>query len=184
MKRRSPRLFPNKIPPLAYLETILSYDPETGIFRWKNLTGSSASRFSGKVAGTIDNGYIRIMIGGVKYLAHRLAWVFLHGDQKRKFEPDHRDRNGLNNAEANLRLATHSQQGCNRRQFPSKSGIKGVYFKKGHKSRPWQAHARFKGKNIHLGYYSTSEAAFLTVELFRKANHGEFFSPTQERLTG
>ena len=55
------------------LKQVLSYDPDTGIFRW--LVGGRR-RIKGAVAGTVRYGYRRIMVDGSKYSAHRLAWLF------------------------------------------------------------------------------------------------------------
>ena len=53
------------------LKGLLRYEPEAGVFRWK---------INGDVAGKIDGlGYIVITACGKKYLAHRLAWFFIHG---------------------------------------------------------------------------------------------------------
>jgi hypothetical protein len=136
------------------------------------------SRFANKPAGYEDNGYIRIQVDGVKYLAHRIAWVFIHGSIDDGIEPDHKDRNGLNNSQDNLRCATAGQQNCNRAQLPSKSGIRGAYFMDyANKSKPWQARAVSNGNDVFLGYHETAQAAGDVVEAFLKEVQGEFYSP-------
>jgi hypothetical protein len=63
-----------------YLKSILHYNPDTGIFIWKerkNLIGKQKvfnTRFSGKNAGSLNTiKYIAIRINDIDYLAHRLA---------------------------------------------------------------------------------------------------------------
>jgi hypothetical protein len=52
------------------LREILTYNPKTGIFRWK--ADRSARIRAGAVAGTITKtGYRRINIDGTQYPAHR-----------------------------------------------------------------------------------------------------------------
>jgi len=61
-----------------YLDTILRYDPNTGILRW--LVDKSPSARYGHIAGHIHNtGYTYIKIDGVRYSAHRLIWFITYG---------------------------------------------------------------------------------------------------------
>jgi hypothetical protein len=60
------------------LKDNLKYNPETGKFIWlKTKIGGGAVK--GKIAGTKYNGEIRIGINRRPYLAHRLAWLYVHG---------------------------------------------------------------------------------------------------------
>lgn len=148
-----------KLPPkLGRLKELLNYDPDSGIFTWKIDRGSGGAIFrvsAGSVAGgkTI-NGYVTIGIDGTPYLAHRLAWFYVHGDWPD--EIDHRDRNRSNNAIDNLRPASHGQN-CTNRPARSNSGIIGVSSKRHNR---WQAYIEIDGKSINLGSYKTiAEAA-------------------------
>ena len=87
---------------------------------------------------------------------------------------DHKDGNGLNNTRENIRIATNSQNGMNRRlKSPGKSSrYKGVSW--GKMQGSWLAHIMKNNKTRHLGSFSTQEDAAraynkAAIELF-----GEF----------
>ena len=56
---------------------LLTYDPETGVFRWKVDRGQRVK--VGDIAGTEFNGYRRIRIKGRAFKAHRLAFLLMTG---------------------------------------------------------------------------------------------------------
>lgn len=100
----------------AYLKSILDYEPETGIFRWKIVKRGWRGKtiaFPGDRAGHIErDGYWRISIDGKFYLMHRLAWLWMTGDWP-EIVIDHKDRDKGNNKWANLRDATYSENSRN-----------------------------------------------------------------------
>lgn len=106
------------------LVQLLDYDPETGIFHWRQDRGGVKA---GDPAGCgTGQGYIRVVIDGQHYLAHRLAWFYVTGEWPRG-EIDHRDLSKANNAWANLRDVTRGQNMLNRRaQARNRLGMKGV----------------------------------------------------------
>ena len=55
-------------------------------------------------------GHIRICIMRVKYLAHRLAWLYVTGSWPSQ-DIDHIDGDPTNNRFANLREVTHQENG-------------------------------------------------------------------------
>lgn len=152
-------------PPIERVRELLDYDPQIGIFRWRNPQSNRVRE--GTIAGKVGNrGYWRIGIDGRRCLAHRLAWAWFHGYDPQE-DVDHINGVRDDNRIANLRIATRSQNLWNsRRHFDNSSGFKGVSFDKNR--RQWQAHICVAGKVIHLGRFSTPEeahAAYLAAAL-------------------
>jgi hypothetical protein len=84
---------------------------------------------------------------------------------------EHRNMDSLDNRDENLRIATVSQNNCNRRaQRNNKSGFKGVY----RHNQKWAAQIGFNGKRKYLGYYPTPELAFAAYCAAAKQLHGDF----------
>ena len=91
-------------------------------------------------------------------------------------EVDHRDGNGLNNQLTNLRLATDSENGRNRRlPINSTSGFKGVSWDRN--TRKWRAVIRVDGKKHHLGLFTDPIDAALAYDTAARELHGEFAHP-------
>lgn len=89
------------------------------------------------------------------------------------FLVDHKDRNTFDCRKKNLRIATHSQNLCNRgAQKNNKLGIKGVV-KKGNK---FCSHIRVNNKQVYLGTFRTPEEAHEIYMKAAKKYHGEFAS--------
>ena len=156
------------------LRTVLDYDPSTGIFTWRHrpdIRPCINSLRGGKPAGTPRmNGYIGICIDGRHRLAHRLAWLYIHGRWPTA-EIDHINEERADNRITNLREATHGQN--NTRSKPRKgnrSGVLGV-FSCGNR---WQAQIMHKGAKYHLGVYATIEEAKAARDTAAEMLHGAF----------
>ena len=152
---------------VEYLRSRLSYDPDTGEFRWLPYAGMPnnwAARFVGKIAGSPKpENRIIIRLRMKPYKAHRLAWLYMTGEWPEE-EVDHWDGDGYNNRWCNLREATSQQQNFNQRVHKdSKSGIKGV---QRNVKGLWFSRIHKCGRTIHLGTFLTSEAA---AEAYNKA---------------
>lgn len=144
------------------LKEVLSYDAETGEFRW--LVGN----YTNCVAGNVDKqtGYLRIRIDYVLYQAHRLAWLYVHGTWPTQ-TIDHRDKNKLNNRFKNLRDVGMDVQLYNQPlRADSTSGVKGVTFDKF--TQRWKAHITIGKKTITLGRFDSFEAAVTARQLAEK----------------
>lgn len=137
---------------------MLDYDPITGVFRWRVWRGGG-SPAAGSVAGNLNtNGYHNIKIGARLYRAHRLAWLYVHGEWP-PGDLDHKDGHRDHNWIDNLRPANdRDNQGNSRLRRDNVSGFKGVSFHR--KTGKWRATIRGKGRRyVHLGLFLTAEAA-------------------------
>ena len=169
------------------LRELLEYAPETGLFYWRQRRGSAAA---GHRAGSpCGGGYRVIVIDRVPYYAHRLAWLYVHGEHPAG-EIDHINAVAADDRIANLRQCSRSENARNtRRRNPS--GFKGVFASQ---SRRWRAQISLNGRSIHLGMYDTAQeaaaaydaAARLYFENFARTNAGssEIKYPAQVSRTG
>lgn len=145
----------------------VAYEPETGAFLWKK---RRMGRTLGKVLGTtVWPGYVVIKVDQVVYYAHRLAWLYVHGEWPHG-QIDHIDGDKANNAIANLRDATSSQNAAGRRSKRTIAPSRGVM----PHGAGFVARIHHKGVRHYLGYFSTLEAAKAAYEAKAKEIHGEF----------
>lgn len=153
------------------LKELLSYDPLTGVFLWKVAKKRGGS--AGDVAGySSPEGYIIIGVDGGHYKAHRLAWLIHYGTAP-DIEVDHIDLDKSNNAIANLRLATRSQNRSNVRAYKnSTSGQKGVTPHR--MTGKWQATISINGKQKYLGLFKDREIAAAAYAQAAHELHGTF----------
>lgn len=153
----------------ARLVHLVYYDKDTGVFTWRN---PPKGRRAGSICGRTNRGYVEIMLDGVSYMAHRLAWLYVTGSAPKGLI-DHKDTDPSNNAFLNLREATYAQNGYNRKATRANpTGYKGVT------KRPWgyQAQVRANGKYQYLGTYKTPEAAHEAYLNAAHQLHAEFFN--------
>lgn len=138
-----------------HLKSLLTYNPDTGDFRWRVNCGTRAK--AGALAGAKNSeGYIHIQICRRKYRAHRLAWLYTFGYCPA--EIDHINRAKDDNRIANLRSVTHAENGQNqKRPSNNTSGHIGVDYHK--RSQKWRARIKIDGKLKDIGYFTTVEEA-------------------------
>lgn len=153
------------------VNSVLEYEPETGIFRWK-VKLSDRSPVGKAAGGHAVCGHWRIRVDGHYYMAHRLAWLLMTGDWP-PTEIDHKNRVRDDNKWGNLRCCTHSQNLANaNRRSDNSTGFKGVRFDPVLKK--YRAVSYKDGKQIYAGIFDDPEAAF---EAYRRKSleiHGEF----------
>lgn len=143
---------------IARLRALLSYDPETGIFRW--LVNRPPNKTAGKEAGSPDDdGYLRIGIDRRRYRAHRLAWFYVHGVWP-QMELDHKDTDRTNNRIANLREATRTVNQQNIRKSPAKASTLPMGVTMGTSAKnPYAAQISMGNRKVRIGSYASEQEA-------------------------
>lgn len=150
----------------------IHYDPETGIFRWK--VKPSKNRQIGDVIGgkPTDKGYLRVRYKKTLYLAHRLAWFYVHGVWP-KVSIDHINGDKSDNRVVNLREADHS---TNKANIPvkrnNKTGFKGVFWVK--REQRFVAQLDKDGVRVFCKYCRTIEEAADAYDRAAIEYFGEF----------
>lgn len=101
--------------------------------------------------------------------------MIFYGYISEEIQIDHRDLNKVNNLIDNLRLATSSQNACNRgKRRGCSSEYKGVSFHKA--TGKWASQIQVDGKRKSLGFFVTELEAHLAWCKVAKEIHGEFFN--------
>lgn len=138
----------------AKLTSILHYEPNTGIFTWIESRGRL---LAGKEAGSVTKvGYREITAHGTQYLAHRLAWFYVHGSWP-QFFIDHINGTKDDNRIANLRDVERFSNFQNTPALSENSatGVRGVSFHRG----IFKAEIRVNNVRRYLGVFTTLEDA-------------------------
>ncbi len=139
------------------LHELLAYDADTGIFT-RRISQTNRVKV-GDVAGSPNQkGYINIMVDGRLYPAHRLSWLYVHGEWPQA-QIDHLNGVRDDNRIANLREATNGQNKQNMRaaRADNGSGLLGVRWHE--RDQRWHARIMLDGKAQHLGSFGTSDEA-------------------------
>ena len=146
----------------------LIYNPENGLFTWKVSCGRK--RTGDRAGCPSGNGYIAIKIDGKRYLAHRLAWLYMTGEWP-KDQIDHRNRSRGDNRWNNLREATASQNQANSKR---RGLLKGVtrYRNK------WMAQIKINQKTHFLGNFDSIDKAHAAYVVAAAVAFGEYARAT------
>lgn len=179
---------PHIVPPQPYLRECFDYNQETGETTWRarpreHFTSDRQwKRWNTWRAGfpasssAHERGHRRITINYRLWMAHRLIWKWMTGNDPGP-EVDHKDRDPTNNRWNNLRDADRSR---NRMNSTSRNryGYKGVFLDSNGKL--FRAQIRVNGKLINLkrGCATPAEAHAVYCEAARHY-FGEFWSSGQ-----
>jgi HNH endonuclease len=141
------------IPSVEELRKRYSYDPVTGVL---------TSLHTGKpITAKHPDGYIYLKFGGQAYLAHRIIWKLITG-QEPPDELDHAKGEKANNRWRHLREATPSENVHNGGIRPhNKSRLKGVTtrLRRDGVTPYYEAYICVDGKRIFLGHANSPEEA-------------------------
>lgn len=171
------------MPTREKLIELLDYDPLTGLFIWKprceNYFGDTGfgkawnKRYAGKVTGNnASKGYVQISIDNIRYLAHRLAWIYVHGDIQSECI-DHINGDRSDNRIANLRQASFTQNLMNSQSIAiNKVGVRGVYWDK--KSELWRVACSISRKRTWLGSFDSLFEAAAARKSYEAKNYADF----------
>ena len=149
------------------LKDALSYDSETGIFRWRKRFAKAVH--VGDIAGSPDNkGYIMIGFRKRIYKAHRLAWLYVYEKWPSNLI-DHINGDKSDNRIKNLREvdAGGNSENIRRPNKRNKSGFMGVIFYQ----NKWRASMTVNGKTKWLGDYATPEEAHQAYLEAKRRHH-------------
>lgn len=140
----------------AGIKAVLHYCPDTGAIT-RVATGARAESY--------QRGYATVRFAGRNVKAHRLAWVYMTGDDA-PGPIDHANRDRADNRWSNLRLSSASLNQQNRSDVPNKQGFPGVaWFPKNQK---FGARIRHGGRRLYVGMYDTAEEASAAYQAKRR----------------
>jgi hypothetical protein len=148
------------------LLSLVTYDPATGRFMRLVDTyrkGALAGTNPGRVHA---NGYLYVSLDGYRYLAHRLAWLYVRGEWPAE-QIDHINCDRTDNRIANLRAVSPRVNSENRRSAQSQNlvGLRGVSWHD--HCKKWRARIMVRGVEHRLGQFDTAEdahAAYLAAK--------------------
>lgn len=157
------------LPSVRSLQNLFRYNPESGDLHWISPRLGLTRTLAGSLG---DKGYIKVIIEGRSYLAHRLIWKLVTGSEPLD-QIDHIDGDRSNNRFSNLREATNGENRFNTKLAKNnRSGVKGVCWESGR--RKWRAVITSSGDTIRLGRFDTVAEAKAAISIAREKMHGEF----------
>ncbi len=149
------------------LKKLIVYDPETGAIRRRFILYGQIADITTKTT----KGYIKVKIRGKNYMAHRIAYFYMTGEEPEQV--DHIDHDESNNKWSNLRAATNSQNNMNKGlQVNNSSGVRGIYWDK--QKERWRAAIELNGVRINIGSFKEKDAAAAAVSEVMEICYKEF----------
>lgn len=157
------------LPPLEDLKEAWAYDPETGIFTYAR--DKKGCRRGAQVCANNTRRYLQARFRTQTYTMHRVAWLYITGDDPGDLEIDHINGDTHDNRAENLRLATRQQNMKNTKlRRHNALQAKGVHKKKGR----FIASISCDGRRYNLGYFDTLAEANIAYRAAATVAHGIF----------
>jgi hypothetical protein len=140
------------------LKEVLAYDPITGVFIW--IIDRPGKAKKGTISGSLNNERYRLIsIDAVSYKAHRLAWLYIHGELPKTLL-DHINGNRDDNRIINLRLCTDKENSHNRVNINKNNTSKYMGVSWHPQLKRWWARIGLNGRNISLGTFECPKEAY------------------------
>lgn len=175
----------HSLPTPERLRKLLRYEPDTGLFFWRERTPEDFSekqrskqhrcntwnrRYAGKVAfsANINGGYLVGSVDALQFRSHRAAWAMYYGEWPNG-NIDHRNGDTSDNRIKNLRNGSQSQNSRNcRLRKDSSSGHTGVHWHKA--AGKWMVHGVGDGRRVYLGLFTDLDEAVTARREFNRKN--------------
>ncbi|NHZ81829.1 HNH endonuclease [Massilia sp. CCM 8695] len=144
----------------ARVRELLHYDPSTGAFTRRVRTAQRhqvGDRADFIVTGGGLKGYCRISFDSTRYLAHRLAWLYVHGRWP-EFDIDHVNGIKNDNRIANLRDIPNALNRQNIRGPRADNAISGILGVTRHKKK-WRSRIQINSRTVNLGCFDSAQDA-------------------------
>ena len=145
-----------RLPELELLQERFSYCKETGTLTVKR-TGREVVSKNGRA--------VQVKVNYQGYLAHRIIWKLVTGEDPIGYEIDHINRNQLDNRWSNLRLATKQENGYNKKA----NGIR-----KDKRTGKWVTSFQVDGVKRHGGVHDCPLMAHIAYIDLSRELRGEF----------
>ncbi len=162
------------------LKALFDYDAEHGWLIHKTNRPGTTNGSKGKKAGSSQsNGYEMMMINRRRYYMHQLVWLWHYNEVPHKL--DHINGDRADNRVENLRPATDSQNGWNRKVHTNNSsGYTGVTKVKDRNK--WVANVTHHGETFYLGRFDSPEEAAKAYDSFIEQTRGSYARLNNERV--
>jgi len=154
------------------LRELVLYEPETG--RFFRRTHTKVSKPGDETGRPRSSGYSSASVDGIKYYAHRVAWLYVHGAWPAGVI-DHINGDRSDNRICNLRDVAHTDNLQNVWAPTKKHGRGshlGVHYSK--RINRWIAQIRSDGKTRHIGCFVDEQEAAAAYLAAKRQLHAGF----------
>ena len=167
------------LPPVKQISREYVYNPLTGAFFYLR------EPREGQRAGFMIRGRRYLYLNGKSFLASRIAWILMTGEDPAEKDIDHINGDPSDDRWSNLRAISHRENLMNRRAYTRKdregqgTGYKGVYRAKNSKS--YYASICIQKKMHYLGTFKDPREAAYAVAKWHAENGTIGFQPQSMR---